>query len=222
MKSGRNLTGVQLDRKTDVQDLLHLGLSAGGLVTDLTVWIPVGNQARLGFSMLKKDIPKGGHTSQVEGVGLGPDWRLVGANMLKDPNFYSDYDWVTLVQNVHTLDCILTFDSADLTWPFSERRLALHLKKEDFCGCKQCAHAGFRQELLATVQNEEYQASIPPKLQYCDRVTVTGYSIGGATSDLFTYCANSGSVGDPDYDLISWTKSTPKLMTEITEKEFGI
>jgi hypothetical protein len=153
---------------------------------------------------------------------LGSDWRLVGAKMLKDPNFWDDYDWVVLVQNAKNLDCILTFDSADLQWPYNEQRLGLHLKKKDFCGCKQCAHAGFRQELLATVQNKDYQNSIPPKLQYCNKVAVTGYSIGGATADLFAYCANSGPPDDPDYNLIAWTKSAPMLMPELTEEEFGI
>merc|ERR1712187_1015674 len=96
----------------------------------------------------------------------------------------------------NTLDCIMTFDSADLQWPYHEQRLGLHLSKEDFCGCKECAHSGFLQELRANVQNEEYQASMPHKLQYCNEVAVTGYSMGGATADLFAYCANSGPVDD--------------------------
>merc|ERR1712151_275241 len=222
LESGVSLKGLEANQENEVKSSLRLGLSAGGLVTDLTVFIPVGKSAQEGFSLIKDGIPKGGHTSQVKGVGLGSDWRLVGAAMLKDPNFWDDYDWVVLAQNVNTLDCILTFDSADLQWPYSEQRLALHMKKEDFCGCKQCAHAGFRQELLATVQNKDYQDAITPKLQYCNKVAVTGYSIGGATADLFTYCANSGHADDPDYDLISWTKSDPKLMDELTEKGFGL
>lgn len=219
-KNESTLTGVRPGKEVEVKDVLHLGLSAGGIVADLLSWFPVGNIAQQGITMLMDGIKKGGRTGTVHGVGLGSDWRLVGASMLKDPNFPDDWDWVALVQHVNSLDCIMAFDSADLAWPYREQRLGLRLTKEDFCGCQQCAHAGFRQELLATVQNPEYQASIKPKLQNCNKVAVTGYSLGGATADLFAYCANSGLADHPDYSFVTWTRSTPTLMNELLKEEF--
>jgi len=204
------LPGLKEEHREEVLTMMKLGLSAGGLSDDSISWIPPGSSFEKGFKSLKKDIGSGGHTDQVKHLGLGDEWRLVGAKMIKDPNFKSDFDWVVLVQHNESKQCLMSFDSADLIYPFTEQRLGLQVTPTDFCGCEKCAHTGFRQELLATIESDEFQKDIKPKLSNCETVGVTGYSLGAATADLYTYCVNSGS--GPDHDMAAWEKGDVKLM----------
>jgi len=61
--TGWNGAGVQPNRRDEIAKELKLALSAGALVTDVTVWFPAGNKSEEGFSLLKKDLPHGGHLS---------------------------------------------------------------------------------------------------------------------------------------------------------------
>lgn len=127
-------------------------------------------------------------------------WRLVGYADVK--GWGSDEDRVLLTQHTATKDCAIVFEGsqgiADLG-SFSKSF------GTSYCGFAN-THVGVRDELWCITNDKEYKLYIKAKLEKCESVSCVGHSLGGSVCEIFTACANSGRRGDPDYDMIAWTK----------------
>lgn len=200
VESGKALSGV-----TDVDGfapLLKRGV-VGAVIADSTIanvtsW---GTATVSDFHKVLENTKK-----------LGPNYRLIGVQAVKDPYMIADLDWTTVTQDTSTLDCFLTFEATDPN-PIEQAKNLLMIPK-DFCGCTSCAHMEWVNALRNMVHHPQYLTNIKPKLQKCNKVSVTGWSLGGCLGDLFTWCVNSGS--GEDHQLMVWKKETPELMPEAT------
>lgn len=135
-----------------------------------------------------------------------PGWRLVDHQVYY--GLPDDSDPVWLMQDENTYSCALAFTGTNC---FSELFTSTNILPEAYCGF-DWIHAGFKEELWTLTKN--LFPTLKPKLGKCSKVICVGHSLGGSLCDLFAACANSGRTGDPDYELLKWTKGKSELMPE--------
>jgi hypothetical protein len=143
-----------------------------------------------------------------------PDWKLVGYAHV--PGKSGDTDDVLLLQNKETGRCTISFEGS---FGMADLGSFWYDYGTGYCGFHD-VHVGVRNELwsiTAMPGNPSWASGIKPKLPQCEKVTCVGHSLGGALCELFTLCANSNRIGDPDYDKLAWRKGEPQQMPEIDE-----
>lgn len=163
-------------------------------------------------------------------------WNLVGA--ASEPKPGSTPDMSYLLQEPNSLDCTVTFEG---TKDIANAVADITCARVNFCGLSDerdfqgaafnpqpghaLVHQGFRDELLNMVKLQEFQSNIRAKLPMCNKVFVTGHSLGGAQAELFTACANraipEGAPGWEDYKLIGWQKGTPQKLPVLSVPRSG-
>lgn len=120
------------------------------------------------------------------------------------------------MQDPVSLKCVLTFqgshESRPLDWYDNFR-----FYSREYCGLPNLVHAGFRDQLRAHVQHEDFEPQIKSKLGKCAEVTVSGHSQGAAMGLLFSACVNSANAGDKDFETVKWVKETPVRMEPFVE-----
>merc|ERR1719215_520546 len=135
-----------------------------------------------------------------------PGWKLVG----KSVDIHGlDEDPVMLVQDAASLDCAVVFTGTN---DFGELTSSTTQYGTGYCGFEN-VHVGFRNELW-TITGQAWQPLLP-MLEQCNHVICVGHSLGGALCEVFSACANSGNLTDPDYQRLAWTPGTPALMPEL-------
>lgn len=137
-------------------------------------------------------------------------WNMIGRAQADE----SDISY--LVQHPETLDCTMVFRGTD---DASDAMADINAIGTDFCGFDASVHEGFANQLRRMVSCDDFKKNIHPLLGKCKGVYVTGHSLGGATAELFTACANfapaAGTKGYEDYKLIGWKPDyTPSLQPE--------
>lgn len=153
-------------------------------------------------------------------------WTIVGSAVDNGGSTYIGKQVSHLIQQPQTKECILTFQGSSSTQDWTAN---FNVKKTHFCGLSRasvacdddgagCAaasagesfvHQGFRDALRAIVQNSAWQSDIKPKLGSCSKLYVTGHSLGGAQTELFTACVQKapqpGEYGyEEDYKYIEF------------------
>ncbi|CAE8668901.1 unnamed protein product, partial [Polarella glacialis] len=118
-------------------------------------------------------------------------------------------DNIFIVQDRDTLDCVLVFEGAST---LAELGTPYKCYGTGYCGFKD-VHAGYRDKLWWLMKYS--MPKLRPKLEKCNQVTVTGHSLGGALADIFSACANSQRLNDPDHRQQMWHEGTPESMTEV-------
>jgi len=116
-----------------------------------------------------------------------------------------------LFQHPETLECMETFQASA---SFEDWQANFDFTPEHgFCGLPNKVHRGFRDHLRNMIWNDDWQLNIRPKLPSCSKVWIGGTSLGGATAELFTACAQQAPEpkDDPegDYQYLGWEKGTP-------------
>jgi len=140
-------------------------------------------------------------------------WGLVDSIVVQGGWLWFKSDEVThLFQNPNTLDCILTFEGTDNGANWADN---LAFFKTSFCGLNTRVHRGFRNAMRLMTQSDAWKNRIKTKLPFCRKLSVTGHSLGGAISTLFSACANNKyfASGDSDNKDVTWTKQTPKRLS---------
>lgn len=132
-----------------------------------------------------------------------PYWRLVAKEGTKDS--------VLIAQHRRTKGCALAFTGTNEGGEFA-RSITSH--PSSFCGLDHKVHSGYKDE-LRDIANHVWPL-IRPKLERCSTVTCVGHSLGGSLCDLFTACANSWNVEDPDFQKFTWAKRRATTMAEVT------
>jgi len=149
-----------------------------------------------------KDFPVLGSRVKegIEAVG----WKLVArafspGGFLKGGDQYS-----ILTQHPQTLDCLITFQS---TLSMRDVFKDMDARTRPWCGIPNTVvHKGFRDHLRNMVRGEEWQTKIRPWLPSCAKVLVSGMSLGGAMTELFSACVNHAPRNDEDFAFFNWTK----------------
>jgi len=139
-----------------------------------------------------------------------PTWQLVEHRVYENFEGYYDTDALMVVQEKETLECALVFTGTDT---FGEFGTSINQYFTGYCGFDK-VHVGYRDELW-TLTDATIWPRVTKKLSKCSKVTCVGHSLGGALCDVFSACANSHRVKDPDYQRLMWYQETPKLMSEI-------
>jgi len=139
-----------------------------------------------------------------------PGYRLVG--YAKQEGLGGDIDRVLLVQDVASQDCVIAFEGSQSV---EDIDLFAHAEPTGFCGFKS-THTGVRNELWSIISSKPYQR-LKPHLELCASVDCTGHSLGGSLCELYTACANSGRIEDPDFRLLAWIprSSGAEVMEEV-------
>ncbi|CAE8589864.1 unnamed protein product [Polarella glacialis] len=135
-----------------------------------------------------------------------PDFKIV-AHVVQ--NTLEAKDNIFIVQDSDTLDCVLVFEG---TSTLAEFETSIKMFGTGYCGFKD-VHSGYRDKLWWLMKYS--MPKLRPKLAKCNKVTVTGHSLGGALADIFSACANSQRQNDPDYRQQMWHQGTPESMTEV-------
>merc|ERR1712194_110666 len=137
-------------------------------------------------------------------------WRLVGRARNSGAGAITSGPQVSnLFQKPGSLECIVTFKHTESTPDWLSN---LDARPVNF-GCPVSkVHAGFRDHMLRMVRDPSWQENVRSKLSSCSSVIVAGNSLGGASAALFSGCANSGRVGDRDYETITWRKAATPVM----------
>jgi hypothetical protein len=143
--------------------------------------------------------------NEVKTAARSAGWRLVGTSK-------NGEDVSHLFQHPSTLACQVTFEGSD-SWEDWVTDAAII--RVSYCGLSQGIHTGFRNEVRRMTEHSSWQSGVRPKLSSCATVWSVGHSLGGAQATLFAACANNGKSGDKDYEKISWTAGTAKLLAEI-------
>ncbi|CAJ1431633.1 unnamed protein product [Effrenium voratum] len=144
---------------------------------------------------------------------LGDSWNIVARwTLVQGAASMYDEDPMMLVQDSATQKCVVAF--AGINNYGNELATATDVRTDDFCGFKG-VHAGYRDELMRIVKT--VWPKVQPLMGKCSHVACTGHSMGGSLCDLFSACANSGRVEDPDFKAISWIKETPAALPEISD-----
>eukprot|EP00933_Yihiella_yeosuensis_P029984 TRINITY_DN2364_c0_g1_i1.p1 TRINITY_DN2364_c0_g1~~TRINITY_DN2364_c0_g1_i1.p1 ORF type:complete len:1144 (-),score=226.01 TRINITY_DN2364_c0_g1_i1:221-3652(-) len=128
-------------------------------------------------------------------------------------------DRVALFQEPTSRDCVLAFQgSAD----FYDWMDNLNLVPGDWCGFKN-VHQGFKNHLVHMLESWDYSQVIKPRLSKCNKLAVTGHSLGGAQAELFSACANQeltvNDHGFHDYFLSSFIRGEPEKMPSFLDNQ---
>jgi len=147
------------------------------------------------------------------------NFKLVGALEVSSKiGHQQDKDLVILVQQhgseapggFKDNDCILTFEGTDVTVS-NEFLVSIDSRSEEFCGEKR--HHGFVWELRTIIRDAKWKPQIQDKLGSCRSVTVSGFSLGGALAEIFTFCAHRGedanSFQSSDFQNLMWASGPP-------------
>jgi predicted lipase len=142
-----------------------------------------------------------------------PGWTLVAHHKIAGYGGIvgTDTDTILLAQNEVSLECVLGFEGTDANM---EMLTSLYVTSTSFCGFAS-VHKGFTEEIWSITSSTQYQTDVRPKLGKCSKVTVVGHSLGGAISEVFAACINSGRTDEQVYKQMSWTKGTAEKMGEI-------
>lgn len=143
-----------------------------------------------------------------------PGWKLVGYAQI--PGKAGDTDDVLLLQSSESGRCTINFEGS---WGMADIGSFASDYGTGFCGFDD-VHVGVRNELwhiTAMPGNPSWASGIKTKLPMCTKVTCVGHSLGGALCELFTLCANSNRIGDPDYDRLAWKTVEPQQMPEVDD-----
>lgn len=142
-----------------------------------------------------------------------PGWTLVAFHVVVGytGKLGTDTDVIMLAQNEASLECVLGFSGTDSQL---EYLTSLNSASTSFCGFSS-VHKGFTEEIWSLTASTQYQTDVKPKLGKCSKVTVAGHSLGGAISEVFAACINSGRTDQAAYQQMIWTKGTAEKMNEI-------
>lgn len=125
-------------------------------------------------------------------------------------------DNIWLVQDGSTLECAVVFTGTRIDEGLGELGTSIKDYKTGYCG-HTGVHAGYRDKLYWLTKGQ--WPALRPKLSKCSRVVATGHSLGGSLADIFAGCANTGNVGDVDFQRQMWYKGKAERMPEFQFQE---
>lgn len=144
---------------------------------------------------------------------LGDSWNIVSRwTLVQGAGFMYDEDPMMLVQDAQTQRCVIAF--AGINNYGNELATAMDVRTSSFCGFDG-VHTGYRDELRRIVKF--LFPKVRPLMGKCSHLACTGHSMGGTLCDLFTACANSQRLDDPDFKAQSWLKEAPAVIPEISD-----
>jgi len=124
-----------------------------------------------------------------------------------------DPDALLLVQDSETMDCALAFTGTN---DFSEFGTSMKTSKGEYCGYTD-VHQGYIDELRWLGKSTMY-AKMKGKIAKCNKLTVTGHSLGGALAELFTACVSGRKNMQEGFEELTWVKDAagPSVLPPIT------
>lgn len=134
---------------------------------------------------------------------IGSDWDIVFMGHVLSNK---DEDHLMLMQHADTLDCALAFQGTKGT---AELFMVWNAIKTCYCGWS--VHSGYANELVHIAKSDVY-ARLKTRLGKCNKLTVTGHSLGGALAEIFAACVNKHSVAGTQFTTLTWVKETPAAM----------
>lgn len=156
-------------------------------------------------------------------------YRIVGAATVSNPRWWTaDQDRQLLYQKIDAPrknSCVLTIEGSDLSFGDWADNLNAVIGRS-FCGFKD-VHPGFVDATRMMIRNTNYTWNIKQKLPFCDGLTVSGHSQGGAIAHIIAACINSNrdetpEVEDDQYDFntIKWERQDPEELPEVSAEDF--
>jgi hypothetical protein len=155
-------------------------------------------------------------------------YRVVGAATVTNPKWWTaDQDRQMLYQKIDAPrknSCVLAIEGSDMSIGDYADNLNW-VTGRNFCGFKD-VQPGYTDATRMMIRNSNYTWNIKTKLPFCDGLTVTGHSQGGALAHIFSACVNSNraetEVEDDqhDYNTIKWERRTPVELPEVSAEDF--
>lgn len=156
-------------------------------------------------------------------------YRVVGASTVTNPKWWTaDQDRQMLYQKLEPPrqgSCVLAIEGSDMSIGDYADNLNWVIGR-NFCGFKD-VQPGYVEATRMMIRNSNFTWNIKTKLPFCDGVTVTGHSQGGALAHIYSACVNrdessTDGVEDDqhDYNTIKWVKQTPAMMGEVSADAF--
>lgn len=155
-------------------------------------------------------------------------YRVVGASTVTNPKWWTaDQDRQMLYQKIdepRKNSCVLAIEGSDMSIGDYADNLNWVIGR-NFCGFKD-VQPGYVDATRMMIRNTNFTWNIKQKLPFCDGVTVTGHSQGGAIAHIYSACVNSKrsepEVEDDQYDFntIKWVSQTPEELDEVSADDF--
>lgn len=156
-------------------------------------------------------------------------YRVVGAATVTNPKWWTrDQDRQMLYQKIdepRRNSCVLAIEGSDMSIGDYADNLNWVIGR-NFCGFKD-VQPGYVEATRMMIRNSNFTWNIKQKLPFCDGVTVTGHSQGGAIAHIYSACVNSddsstdGIEDDQyDYNTIKWVRQEPAVLDEVSAEDF--
>jgi len=155
-------------------------------------------------------------------------YRIVGAATVTNPKWWTaDQDRQLLYQKEETPrrnSCVLAIEGSDMSIGDYADNLNWVIGR-NFCGFTD-VQPGYVDATRMMIRNSNFTWNIKQHLPFCDGLTVTGHSQGGAIAHIYSACVNSNredtEVDDEhhDFNTIKWQRQTPRLLDPVSAEDF--
>jgi len=140
--------------------------------------------------------------------GLPKGYKVVFFDFIRTEG---DPDAVMLVQDPKTMDCALAFTGTNNVKEFGT---SLVTHDGNYCGYTH-VHQGYINELRWLGKSKMYER-LKTKLPKCNKLTVTGHSLGGALAEMWTACVSGRKNNGEDFEELTYVKDpSPSVLPPI-------
>lgn len=155
-------------------------------------------------------------------------YKVVGAATVTNPKWWTrDQDRQMLYQKIdepRKNSCVLTIEGSDMSIGDYADNLNWVVGRQ-FCGFRD-VQPGYVDATRMMIRNTNFTWNIKEKLPFCNGLTVTGHSQGGAIAHIYSACINSNRADlededdQHDFNTVKWEKQTPVELEEVKAEDF--